>query len=252
MKKFLLVLGMVTCIFGMTACGDESAEASVSQEELESFYEMLGLEQFVQSLDQVVENNLQDQVADNQVYVLGLTAWESAKDEIGTLNGVTGHELSSDGSTVTVRIDVDGELHDAAVVMGIDMNTYELADITVNVTKSMGELMTNAALNTLIGMGTVFIVLILIAWLISCFKYISVMEKKMADRKAKKNEQQAPAASSAAPALAAPAVEEAAEEDDCELVAVIAAAIAASEGAASTDGFVVRSIRRRTGKWQKA
>ena len=35
------------------------------------------------------------------------------------------------------------------------------------------------------------------------------------------------------------------QSDDLELVAVIAAAIAASEGAASTDGYVVRSIRRR-------
>ena len=33
--------------------------------------------------------------------------------------------------------------------------------------------------------------------------------------------------------------------DDTELIAVIAAAIAASEGAASADGYVVRSIRRR-------
>ena len=32
--------------------------------------------------------------------------------------------------------------------------------------------------------------------------------------------------------------------DDLELVAVIAAAIAASEGQTSTDGFVVRSIRK--------
>ena len=41
--------------------------------------------------------------------------------------------------------------------------------------------------------------------------------------------------------------------DDLELVAVIAAAIAASEGAASTDGFVVRSIRRvNKNKWQRA
>mgnify|MGYP000898117842 CR=1 FL=1 len=37
--------------------------------------------------------------------------------------------------------------------------------------------------------------------------------------------------------------------DDLELVAVIAAAIAASEGT-STDGFVVRSIKRRkSNKW---
>ena len=33
--------------------------------------------------------------------------------------------------------------------------------------------------------------------------------------------------------------------DDTELVAVIAAAIAAYEGSQSTDGFVVRSIRKR-------
>ena len=37
---------------------------------------------------------------------------------------------------------------------------------------------------------------------------------------------------------------EAVQEDDLELIAVIAAAIAASEGAASADGYVVRSIRR--------
>ena len=51
----------------------------------------------------------------------------------------------------------------------------------------------------------------------------------------------------------APVVEEVSEEqdmtDDTELVAVIAAAIAAAEGT-TTDGFVVRSIRRRpSNKW---
>lgn len=43
-----------------------------------------------------------------------------------------------------------------------------------------------------------------------------------------------------------PVVEETVEEtDDLELIAVISAAIAAAEGT-STDGFVVRSIRRRS------
>ena len=50
-----------------------------------------------------------------------------------------------------------------------------------------------------------------------------------------------------------PASESAGTEDllaDEELVAVIAAAIAAAEGA-GTDGFVVRSIRRRpSNKWK--
>ena len=44
---------------------------------------------------------------------------------------------------------------------------------------------------------------------------------------------------------AAPVVEEAVEEaDDYALVAVIAAAIAAYEGKTTTDGFVVRSIKK--------
>ena len=51
------------------------------------------------------------------------------------------------------------------------------------------------------------------------------------------------AAVQAAPAPVATA------EDDGELVAVIAAAIAAAEGT-STDGFVVRSIKRRkSNRW---
>ena len=51
----------------------------------------------------------------------------------------------------------------------------------------------------------------------------------------------------AAPApVAAPVAEPAVEDvtDDGELIAVIAAAIAASEGKTSTNGFVVRSIRK--------
>ena len=49
------------------------------------------------------------------------------------------------------------------------------------------------------------------------------------------------------PVASVPVVEEVtvqAEADDLELIAVITAAIAAQEGT-STDGFVVRSIRRR-------
>ena len=60
-----------------------------------------------------------------------------------------------------------------------------------------------------------------------------------------------PAAAAPAPAaVAAPVVEEASNDD--ELAAVISAAIAAYEAEAggSTDGFVVRSIKRRpSNKW---
>lgn len=101
----------------------------------------------------------------------------------------------------------------------------------------LGARMEIAALNTVIGMGTVFAVLILIIGVISLFRFIPVIQDKFAGRKK---------AAVQGSTDAAQIVESQEEDmsDDLELVAVIAAAIAASEGAATTDGFVVRSIRR--------
>ncbi|EKC45177.1 Sodium ion-translocating decarboxylase, partial [human gut metagenome] len=90
--------------------------------------------------------------------------------------------------------------------------------------------------NTLMGMGTVFLVLIFISLLISCFKFIPQIMDKLSKKSSVVEKPEV--------------VEEisetvtANEEDDSELIAVIAAAIAASEQT-STDSFVVRSIRRR-------
>lgn len=94
-----------------------------------------------------------------------------------------------------------------------------------------------ALLNTVMGMGTVFIVLIFIAWVISLFKYLNKPVKKVETQE------------TAAPVNNVVTQIEEPEElsDDSELVAVITAAIAAYESAAggvSNSGFRVRSIKR--------
>lgn len=107
----------------------------------------------------------------------------------------------------------------------------------------MGEILGNAALNTLMGMGVVFVVLILISLVISAFSLINKAEAKM-------NKKEVPAK----PVVntPAPAVVEEDVTDDTELVAVIAAAIAAYEGT-SVEGLVVRSIRKVNSKenWRR-
>ena len=107
--------------------------------------------------------------------------------------------------------------------------------------EDLGEAMAKAGMNTLIGMGTVFFVLILICLIIYCFNVIPKIQGAFA-----KNKTAGQAVKEEIP-VAVQAEEPAAvdEPDDLELVAVIAAAIAASEGAVTTDGFVVRSIIRR-------
>lgn len=92
-------------------------------------------------------------------------------------------------------------------------------------------------MNTLLGMGTVFVVLILISLIISLFGFIPKIQAKLSKENVNTVKPAAP--------VPAPVVVEEELSDDLELVAVIAAAVAASEGASSTDGFVVRSIRAR-------
>ena len=102
----------------------------------------------------------------------------------------------------------------------------------------LGARMEVAALNTVIGMGTVFAVLIIIIGVISLFRFIPMIQDRLAGKK------KAAAVQENADTQIVESQENTDVSDDLELVAVIAAAIAASEGAASTDGFVVRSIRK--------
>ena len=108
--------------------------------------------------------------------------------------------------------------------------------------KTVGQLLETATVYAVIGIGTVFAVLIFISLLIACFKFIHQWETG----KNTKKDTPAPAPVPAAPVnTAAPAVS-ADLSDDAELVAVITAAIAAYEGT-SSNGLVVRSIRRVQG-----
>ena len=100
----------------------------------------------------------------------------------------------------------------------------------------MGAILQYGLSVALVGIGTVFVGLIILIAL------IKLMEIVMASTTGKKK------AAAPAPAAPAPEEEEPVEEtDDDDLIAVIAAAVAAAmeqSGEENTTGFVVRSIRR--------
>ena len=94
-----------------------------------------------------------------------------------------------------------------------------------------------ALLNTVMGMGTVFVVLFFISWLIGMFKYLNRPVKKV----------ETPVAAEPVNNVVTQIEEREELSDDSALVAVITAAIAAYEGstgAVSNSGFRVRSIKR--------
>lgn len=154
------------------------------------------------------------------------------EQEDGIVNAVTMLHYSKRDLKMTMHITVFDTL--GPVPTSVE---FGLPDSTEG---SLGAKMISAGVNTLLGMGTVFAVLIFISMLISCFKFIpKIIEAKEKKKNSGTNK----------------VVTESTNTDnavantenltnDFELIAVIASAIAASENT-STDNFVVRSIRRR-------
>ena len=166
-----------------------------------------------------------------------MQSWQTSKDELGAKkesNGKTTVTLKDDQYTVTVPVKF--EKANANFVYVFE-STGTPVSMSVDVQYGLGKTLQRAGLNTLMGVGTVFVMLILLSLLISLFRFIPNPEaKKAAEAKAAKEAQ-------AAVIAAAPVQAEENLADDGELGAVIAAAIAAAEGT-TTDGFVVRSIRK--------
>ena len=178
-----------------------------------------------------------------------LDAWEAAIDECGAY--VSHGDFTSEETNEGLKVSASAQFEDrdATISFVFDDKSY-MESMTVDAEYSMGEILEKAGLNTVLGMGTVFTVLIFISFLISLFKFIPALLGAK-----KKEEPSVAPVQSAAAQTSAPAVSEAAKEDDTELIAVIAAAIAAAREEAGMDeaaagGFYVRSIRRRpSNKW---
>ncbi len=258
MKKWLIVLGMITCMMGLTACGENQEEEQILTE---SNAQAIA-ENVVSVINQVVNNqaeegyifSVEQSGGDSAMFESAFESWKSAVEAMGGLTEIgkvvensvivkviDGEEYPTDG---VINVEVKGTEKDAYVEIIFEKGA--ITSITTNVDYTFGENMQKAALNTLLGMGTVFVVLILISLIISCFNIIPKIQSKLSQKSAKAD------VKTAVDNTIAQIIEKEELSDDLELVAVISAAIAASEGASSADGFVVRSIRRAGNKWQRA
>lgn len=240
LKRLSVALMMLVMGTSLVACGSKEEEAA---EQIDATMYQYQMESVMQSLGMLTDEDIDLYMQSGDAFtVAAMTAWTDNRDELGSYVEVLDTVVEEEEDMFIATSDVAFSDNEATVTMNFDKTgvpTY----LTIEVQYSFGELMGQAGMNTIMGMGTVFLVLIFLSLLIGAFKYIGAAADKLT-----KKPEPAPAA---APKAAAPVVEENLV-DDGELVAVIAAAIAASENT-STDSFVVRSIRRKpSNKWTRA
>lgn len=264
MKKITLVLCFLACFFCLTACGQDTAktlnpEVATTLEQTTSDL----VTQFLAALDEEQAAEITEQGGEYLEYVISnyfgikangngmvnaLNSWNSARPDLGDFVSITGMNADYDdsGKNIIVTLDVVGSKRTAQIEAIYKDDLYKtLNSLTTNINWTFGEKMEKAGLNTLLGMGTVFIVLILISIIISLFNFIPKIQAAF-------NKDKSDVKAVAVDNTIAQIVEKEEEQaDDLELVAVITAAIAACGTSGSSDDFVVRSIVRRKSSWNK-
>lgn len=281
MKKFLSVLCIGICLLGLTACEPAKPVAPQDAEMVTEISGVLtdyilpgepeaysglsmnlgmniaGLDTFAEEGAEYTEyvfGRIGMQVEGNG-FLSGIDSWNKAVEEAGRLlsTGEPTIKYGSKGDTLIVDVPAQFENRDAEIEFVYkDDLSKTLTSFAVNINYTFGEKMEKAGLNTLLGMGTVFIVLILLSLLIGSFSFINKAQAS-AEKKKLASQETISAVTTETPAAVAP--KEVSADD--EIAAVIAAAIAAyqAEGGISPSeagGYYVRSIRRRTNnKWNR-
>ena len=232
-----LTLAMSVCAFAAdTVTEDDPPNYKSAAETL--------ISQIAGFSDEEIENYL---AQDDAFTTATMESWKSVKDELGAYSSIVSQDVEKDGDVVTISTVAQFEKAKADVVLMLDLGQQMYTSMTYSVQYSLAANMQRAGMNTLMGIGIVFLMLLFLSFVIGLFKYIekfqNVGKKKAAEEAPKAEEAPAPAI----------AQSEAADEDfadDLELVAVISAAIAAYENT-SGDSFVVRSIKK-SNKWHRA
>ena len=232
-----LTLAMSVCAFAAdTVTEDEAANYKSAAETL--------ISQIAGFSDEEIENYL---AQDDAFTTATMESWKSVKDELGAYSSIVSQDVEKDGDVVTISTVAQFEKAKADVVLMLDLGQQMYTSMTYSVEYSLAANMQRAGMNTLMGIGIVFLMLVFLSFVIGLFKYI----EKFQNVGKKKAAEEAPKAEEApAPAIAQSKAADEDFADDLELVAVISAAIAAYENT-SGDSFVVRSIKK-SNKWHRA
>lgn len=256
MKKFRIVILSVILGLLLCACGETTEYTEIQNKRME-YAGMIATSYGINILSEValepdviggvpytdytydeLEKFMADYIGfsvDGYAFANAVDSFQKGISEAGEIVSIGEPVVTLDGNEIIVDVECQCEKRFADVEMIFTNDVYNprMTSAAFNARYTLGEKMSKAGLNTVIGMGTVFVMLIVISFIISLFGLFSGGGRKKdktedgIDRAVKQIEKN-----------------ETAEMGDAKLVAVIAAAIAAYEGTTSTDGFVVRSIRK--------
>ena len=308
-KKILLLISMLAVSFAFTGCGTEDELFEYDAQEAAEFCVTADTE-FISIAENELQYNYLVDVGTSvsgitEEYVDAVEVFHTSKENYGAFVSFGNtYEIEEFDDSIVVSIDAEYENADVVIKTTVVDNSaqyeyalnlymesygytedeaaellassgiypYAVSECEISEDLSMGALLKSAGTNTIIGMVTVFIVLIFIAFIISLLKYapklVDSVTKAREEKKANKADAEEPVTERMAPE-SKPAGDTVTREivsitdagtgenvmDNGELVAVISAAVdaymtetpvqPAYVNYPSNDKLIVRSLRRR-------
>jgi len=248
-KKILILLSLLACVFSITACDNVSSTKKSSSKAMT--YDETTVKTSITSDLQSLSDDSDEQLTtmkdsvEEQAGIL-ITNWINVRKDLGTFVELTSCDFDATATTLTATAQCTYSQRKTVFTISFD-SAGAITSSSFSPEYTLGEKMERAGLNTLIAMSIVFAVLFLISAVISSFKFIRKFEKN----KVNENENRTTSIQAVDNTIAQIIQKEENEMNDLELIAVITAAIAASQGT-SSDGFVVRSIKKiNKSRWQR-
>lgn len=234
-RIFSIALLFVMTLCLLCGCGSEKTYGGLTKDQLE-----MDTLSIVQTLSECTPEDLDAGIEyykanGYDMYANLFEGWKTITEEQGGITGYSDYTIDQTGKTYTAKMELQFEKRNGILTIVYTGYNMEIESITIEPVYTLKETMSKAGLNTIMGIGIVFIILILISLIIKSFEFINKAQKKAEAKMA---------SVTAEPAVIPGPIKVPEPTEDEELIAVIAAAIAAATGK-STDDFVVRSIRRR-------
>ena len=104
--------------------------------------------------------------------------WKESKPEVGDFVKLGELSVDKSGKTLTTSQLMDFTGRDLTLTCVYNYLDMQVTSVTLDENYSMGEKMQKAAMNTLMGLGTVFMILILISLVIYGFKVIRIWSRR--------------------------------------------------------------------------
>ena len=186
MKKKISLLGLILIlVFSFSGCGKSDDTVEYDQEQLEQYadfivqnFSMMGEADF-QNFSDMSDLELEMTLLQAGVPVTGenfltmMGAWDAGEQECGEFVGLKdGYTMETTNEGALLTVEGDFAERDGALEFAFDKKG-NIESLTIGAHYSTAEILKKAGLNTILGMGTVFVVLIFISFIISSFKLSS-------------------------------------------------------------------------------